>query len=205
MHIAVIGGPSVSTWMEAGLLFAAGFFGGQQILTFAMVKEGQVNRLTGTVVAFVNMIGIAGAMIFQPLVGYLADLSSGDFRLALTVAPLCAALAAVFVLFLHEQRLPEHQSGPTGRCELSRCDEHRDRGRGRHRRDSTSSALILRFHARFRDFLRPLIADGEMAAPFPRMQSFPVSPKVHFAHCSPGGIVGIFSPGLFNGYANTFQ
>ena len=39
------------------------------MLTFAMAKEGQANRLVGTVVAFVNMIGIAGALIFQPLVG----------------------------------------------------------------------------------------------------------------------------------------
>lgn len=97
-------------WLEAGLLFAAGFFGGPQMLTFAMAKEGQANRLTGTVVAFVNMIGIAGAMIFQPLVGYLADRSGGDFRLALTVVPVCAGLAAVFVLFLPEYRHPEHQS-----------------------------------------------------------------------------------------------
>jgi sugar phosphate permease len=101
----------VPTWAEAGLLFAAGFFGGPQMLTFAMAKEGQANRLTGTVVAFVNMIGIAGAMVFQPLVGYLADLSDGDFRLALTVVPLCAGLAAVFVLFLPEYRHPEHQPG----------------------------------------------------------------------------------------------
>jgi sugar phosphate permease len=98
-------------WLEASLLFAAGFFGGPQMLTFAMAKEGQANRLTGTVVAFVNMIGIAGAMFFQPLVGYLADRSGGDFRLALTVVPLCAGLAALLVLFLPEYRHPEHQPG----------------------------------------------------------------------------------------------
>lgn len=98
-------------WLEAILLFAAGFFGGPQMLTFAMAKEGQPNNLTGTTVAFVNMIGIAGAMIFQPLVGYLADLSGGDFRLALTVVPLCAGLAAVLVLFLPEYRHPDHQPG----------------------------------------------------------------------------------------------
>ena len=101
---------AASGWKRA-LLFAAGFFGGPQMLTFAMAKEGQANRLTGTVVAFVNMIGIAGAMIFQPLVGYLADLGGGDFRLALTVVPLCAGLAAVLVLFLPEYRHPEHRPG----------------------------------------------------------------------------------------------
>jgi sugar phosphate permease len=98
-------------WLEAGLLFAAGFFGGPQMLTFAMAKEGQPKNLTGTTVAFVNMIGIAGAMIFQPLVGYLADLSGGDFRMALTVVPLCAGLAAVLVLFLPEYRHPDHLPG----------------------------------------------------------------------------------------------
>lgn len=99
------------TWLEGSLLFAGGFFGGLQMLTFAMAKEGHANELTGTVVAFVNMIGIAGAMIFQPLVGYLADLSGGDFRMALTVVPLCAGLSALLVLFLPEYRHPEHQPG----------------------------------------------------------------------------------------------
>lgn len=98
-------------WLEGVVLFAAGFFGGPQMLTFAMAKEGQANQLTGTVVAFVNMIGIAGAMFFQPLVGYLADLGNGDFRLALTVVPLCAGLAAALVLFLPEYRHPEHRPG----------------------------------------------------------------------------------------------
>ena len=60
--------------------------------------------------AFVNTIGTAGAMVFQPLLGYLADRSGGDFRLTLTVAPLCAALAAVPVLFLPEYRHPDHQT-----------------------------------------------------------------------------------------------
>lgn len=81
------------------------------MLTFAMAKEGQANQLTGTVVAFVNMIGIAGAMVFQPLVGYLADVSDGDFRMALLVVPLCAGLAAALVLLLPEYRHPDHQPG----------------------------------------------------------------------------------------------
>jgi sugar phosphate permease len=98
-------------WLVAGLLFAAGFFGGPQTLTFAMAKEGQANQLTGTVVAFVNMIGMGGAMVFQPLVGRLADASGGDFRVALAVVPLCAALAALLVVFLPEYRHPEHQPG----------------------------------------------------------------------------------------------
>ncbi len=93
------------------LLFAAGLFGGLQMLTFAMAKEGQSNAVVGTAVAFVNMIGIAGALIFQPLVGYIADLNGGDFHVALTSVPVCAAVAALVVLTLPEYRHPEHQPG----------------------------------------------------------------------------------------------
>lgn len=98
-------------WRVGALLFAAGAFGGLQMLTFAMAKEGAPNRLAGTVVAFVNMIGIAGALIFQPLVGYLADLTGGDFHAALTAVPVCAGLAALLVLVLAEYRHPEHVPG----------------------------------------------------------------------------------------------
>ena len=96
---------------EGALLFLAGFFGGLQMLTFAMAKEGQPNRLVGTVLAFVNMVGIAGALIFQPLVGYLADVTNGDFHVALTTVPICAGLAALLVLTLPEYRHPEHSPG----------------------------------------------------------------------------------------------
>lgn len=93
------------------LLFAAGAFGGLEMLCFAMAKEGQPNALTGTAVAFVNMVGIAGALIFQPLVGYIADLRGGDFHVALTSVPICVALAALLVLTLPEYRHPEHRPG----------------------------------------------------------------------------------------------
>ena len=100
-----------SLFIESVLLFAAGLFGGLQMLTFAMAKEGQSNAVVGTAVAFVNMIGIAGALVFQPLVGYIADLNGGDFHIALTSVPICAALAALLVLTLPEYRHPEHQPG----------------------------------------------------------------------------------------------
>lgn len=93
------------------LLLAAGFFGGLQMLTFAMAKEGQPNRLVGTVVAFVNMVGIGGALVFQPLVGIIADATGGNFRIALSTAPICAFVAAVLVLFVSEYRHPDHQAG----------------------------------------------------------------------------------------------
>ncbi len=93
------------------LLFAAGLFGGPQMLTFAMAKEGQSNAVVGTAVAFVNMASIAGVLIFQPLVGYIADLNGGDFHIALAAVPVCAGLAALLILTLPEYRHPEHQPG----------------------------------------------------------------------------------------------
>jgi hypothetical protein len=76
-----------------------------------MAKEGQPNRPVGTVVAFVNMVGIAGALIFQPLIGYLADVTGGNFHVALTSVPICAGLAALLVLTLPEYRHPQHRPG----------------------------------------------------------------------------------------------
>lgn len=96
---------------EGALLLAAGFFNGAQMLTFTMAKEGQPAVLTGTVVAFVNMIGIAGALIFQPLVGWIADLDGGGFGWALATVPACAALSALVVLAIPECRHPDHAPG----------------------------------------------------------------------------------------------
>ena len=109
-YLAVLYLPA-SAFAEGALLLAAGFFGGFQMLTFAMAKEGMANGVTGTVVAFVNMIGIAGALIFQPLVGYLADAAGGNFALALATVPACTALSALIVLFVPEYRHPDHITG----------------------------------------------------------------------------------------------
>ncbi len=98
-----------SAFVEGVLLFVAGFFGGLQMLTFAMAKESIASSLAGTAVAFVNMIGIAGALLFQPLVGFIADRSGGNFGLALATVPACLALAALAVVFLREYRHPDHQ------------------------------------------------------------------------------------------------
>lgn len=105
-----------SALIEASLLFAAGLFGGLQMLVFAMAKESMANAMAGTVLAFVNMLGIAGALIFQPLLGFLVDLSGGHFALAMTTVPGTVALAALIVLALPEYRHPDHlpESQPSG-------------------------------------------------------------------------------------------
>jgi len=89
----------------AVLLFAAGFFGGFQMLTFVMAKEAHDERFAGTVIAVVNMIGISGALIFQPLVGYIADVTKGNYGLALASIPLSAVLGAAIILFIPDAGL----------------------------------------------------------------------------------------------------
>ena len=59
------------------------------------------------------MIGIAGALVFQPFVGAILPIvSGGNFGLALATIPACLTLAAVAVLFLPEYRHPDHQPQP---------------------------------------------------------------------------------------------
>ncbi|WP_299508444.1 MFS transporter [uncultured Roseobacter sp.] len=75
-------------------LFLGGGFSGAQVLTFAMAKEGAEATETGKIIAFVNMVGIASAVIFQPLIGEMLDQSSGNYRIALSLIPACLILSA---------------------------------------------------------------------------------------------------------------
>ncbi len=65
------------------------------MLSFAAAKEGHSKEISGTVIAFVNMIGIGGALIFQPLVGVLIDLNGGAFEVAMLTIPTCLLASAV--------------------------------------------------------------------------------------------------------------
>ena len=107
---AAIYGPFESAVVLSVLLFTGGFFGGAQMLAFAMAKEGHPKAITGTVIAFVNMVGIAGAVIFQPLIGFLVERSSGSFGTALLTVPICLLAAALLIPAIREYRHPDHLS-----------------------------------------------------------------------------------------------
>ena len=100
--------PLKSVYAISAMLFAGGFFVGGQMLTFAMAKEGISAKNTGTVVAFVNMIGIGGAIVFQPLTGYLLELFDNNFTKALTLMPVALIVAALLALFLRDECHPDH-------------------------------------------------------------------------------------------------
>lgn len=106
-------------WLLGALLFFGGFLCGAQMLTFAMAKEGQDQSTVGTVTAFVNTIGIGAAMVFQPLVGWLLDLTGGSYAQALSTVPLCLIAAALLGLTLREPVQPHLRSGRKGAAAAS--------------------------------------------------------------------------------------
>lgn len=101
----ILGGSSNMLALSAAL-FLGGMFCGAQMLTYAMAKEGQDQNTVGTVTAFVNMIGIGAALVFQPLVGWLLDLSGNDHAVALSTVPICLGLSALAILALKEPDQP---------------------------------------------------------------------------------------------------
>lgn len=100
--LAILLSPTQSIAVLSVLLFVAGALGGAQMLTFAVAKDGQDAAHVGTVVAFVNMIGIGSALVFQPLVGGLLDATAQDYSSALSVLPICLVLAGVLAFFISE-------------------------------------------------------------------------------------------------------
>lgn len=103
--------PTSSLALLSVLLFLSGFLGGGQMLTFSIAKERHAAAYSGTIIAFVNMIGIGGALIFQPLVGALVDWNNGDFAWAMLTMPACLLAAALLSLMLTDKRHPDHTPG----------------------------------------------------------------------------------------------
>ncbi|AXX96941.1 MFS transporter [Profundibacter amoris] len=103
--------PTSSVPLLSALLFLSGFLGGGQMLTFSIAKERHTADYSGTIIAFVNMIGIGGALIFQPLVGAIVDLNNGDFAWAMLTMPACLLSAALLSLLLIDKRHPDHIPG----------------------------------------------------------------------------------------------
>lgn len=100
--------PVYNAFYLSVLLFFGGMFGGGQMLTFAMAKERLPVAVTGTVIAFVNMVAIGSALLFQPLIGMLVDGADGHFGIAMLTIPVCLLVAAFFAATLTEECHPDH-------------------------------------------------------------------------------------------------
>lgn len=108
--------PGLSLMQLYILFFITGFCCGAHPLCFALGKENNPARVSGTAVAITNMLIMLGGMIFQPVVGKLLDLhannalvvnglpvyTANDYTFALSVIPLGVILGIILSTFLKE-------------------------------------------------------------------------------------------------------
>lgn len=103
------------------LMFLLGLLYSSQAIVFAVGRELSPGEAAGTAMATTNMIVMLGAMLLQPLVGHLLDLSLkthagdggivdnvqklytvDDYQFALSIIPLGILIAAILTFFLKE-------------------------------------------------------------------------------------------------------
>lgn len=95
--------------------FIIGFCCGAHPLCFPLAKENNPLQISGTAVAYTNMLIMLGGMIFPPIVGKLLNMhsttfgatglpiySASDYTFALSVIPIGVALGIFLSLFLKE-------------------------------------------------------------------------------------------------------
>lgn len=105
----------VSHLLVYTLLFVFGACCGPHPLTFALSKENNEHKISGTAVAFANFVIMMGGFIFQPVVGWLLDLrwqhvmhngvpyySAGDYVFALSILPIGLLVAFLLTLTVKE-------------------------------------------------------------------------------------------------------
>lgn len=105
------------------LMFALGLLYSSQCIVFAVGRELSPNEAAGTAMAMTNMIVMLGAMVMQPLVGKILDLSLSshvanvsklpveklhqlyttyDYQFALSIIPIGIIIAALLTFLLKE-------------------------------------------------------------------------------------------------------
>jgi len=105
--------PSSSTIWMFGLLFFAAFFTSAEILVFAVSNDLSRSKVSGTAIAFTNMVVMVGGGVLPPIIGKVLDssmqvvdnvavVSSEDYSIALAVLPLSLFIAGILSLILKE-------------------------------------------------------------------------------------------------------
>lgn len=72
--MAVILVEGLGDWSMRALLFVNGASGGAMVIAFATSREHNAGLATGTVYGLVNMLGVGGGAVLQPVMGLLLDL-----------------------------------------------------------------------------------------------------------------------------------
>jgi len=107
--------PDVPHKLIGVILFVFGFFSSAQVIVFAVAREINSDKFSGTAIAFTNMLVMLGGVLFQPLVGVFLDTfwtgnvmngirlySMGDYQIALSVLPIGLLLSVFLTFFLDE-------------------------------------------------------------------------------------------------------
>jgi MFS family permease len=123
--LTILYAPGLSESNIQILMFILGLLYSAQAIVFAVGRELSPGEAAGTAMAITNMIVMLGAMLLQPLVGYLLDLSFsartggaavagavvdnvhklytvGDYQFALAFIPIGIITAALLTFFLKE-------------------------------------------------------------------------------------------------------
>ena len=99
------------------LSFLIGVMSTSYIIPFSIVKEKLPRQVCGTAMAFINVLcGCIGALVFQPLTGWLLSLTSvysdisglyepasHSFMIALTILPVCFIISLILVHFIFKE------------------------------------------------------------------------------------------------------
>lgn len=97
------------------LIFLTGFFSAAQLLNFTFATEINPSRIKGASVAITNFAVASGGAVVQPLIGYflektqpvnatVAQYVAADYKISLTILPICLFAASILALFLSEKK-----------------------------------------------------------------------------------------------------
>jgi MFS family permease len=117
LSIVLLYSPNMPYSLLCFLFVLFGVCSSVQVLTFAMARDLCSAHIAGTAIAFVNMLAMAGGMIFQRGLGEILDFSwsghmlhgarvyaLGDYEKAVSIVPICLALAIIIALFTKKSR-----------------------------------------------------------------------------------------------------
>lgn len=98
------------------LLFALGFFSSGFVLAFAVVRESNSPRVSGTAIGFTNALNTFWGAIAQPIIGKILDLNASnlalpgsvkvftlaEYQIAFMSLPICLVMSLILILCLKE-------------------------------------------------------------------------------------------------------
>jgi len=112
---AIVFIPNLSTPLLFILFFSLGLFCTSYVINYAYSQEWASENSTSLSIGFTNTMAIVFAPIVQPIIGWILSIqshgaiqySAHDFRLALSIMPICIILAFIISLGMKD---PQCQS-----------------------------------------------------------------------------------------------